>query len=80
LPRFLAFLGAAFQQVYEEIGAQLRNAIQSPQLPAAEQLLTGLLNANAARTAPPVFDYLGIPNWETICLLVHTVDDCVDVL
>jgi len=52
LPRFLAYVGAAFQQVDEEIGAQLRNAIQSPQLPAVEPLLIGLLNEIAARTDP----------------------------
>jgi LuxR family maltose regulon positive regulatory protein len=52
LPRFLAYLGAAFQQVDEEIGAPLRSASQSPQLPAVEQLLTGLLNEIAVRTDP----------------------------
>ena len=31
LPRFLAYLAAAFQQVDEEIGAPLRSALQSPQ-------------------------------------------------
>jgi LuxR family maltose regulon positive regulatory protein len=52
LPRFLAYLAAAFQQVDEEIGAALRNALQSPQLPAIEKVLTGLLNEIAIRTDP----------------------------
>jgi len=52
LPRFLAYLAAAFQQVDEEIGAPLRSALQSPQLPAIEKVLTGLLNEIAIRTEP----------------------------
>ena len=52
LPRFLAYLAAAFQQVDEEIGASLRSALQSPQLPAIEKVLTGLLNEIALRTDP----------------------------
>ena len=52
LPRFLAYLGAAFQQVDEEIGASLQSVLQSPQLPAIEQLLTALLNEIALRTDP----------------------------
>jgi LuxR family maltose regulon positive regulatory protein len=52
LPRFLAYVGAAFQQIDEEIGAQLRSAIQTPQLPAVEQLLTVLINEIANRTDP----------------------------
>jgi ATP/maltotriose-dependent transcriptional regulator MalT len=43
LPRFLAYLAAAFQQVDEEIGAPLLNAVQSPQLPAIK---TGNTNAS----------------------------------
>lgn len=34
LPRFLSYLGAAFQQVHEEMGAPLLSTVQSPQLPA----------------------------------------------
>ena len=34
LPRFLAYLAAAFQQVDEETGASLHSALRSPQLPA----------------------------------------------
>jgi LuxR family maltose regulon positive regulatory protein len=52
LPRFLAYLAAAFQQVDEEIGAPLLSALQSPQLPAMEKVLTGLLNEIAIRTDP----------------------------
>ena len=52
LPRFLAYLAAAFQQVDEEIGAPLLSALQSPQLPPVEKVLTGLLNEIALRTDP----------------------------
>jgi LuxR family maltose regulon positive regulatory protein len=52
LPRFLAYLAAAFQQVDEEIGAPVLSALQSPQLPAVEKVLTGLLNEIATRTDP----------------------------
>src|SRR5215208_3444001 len=51
-PRFLAYLAAAFQQVDEEISAPLRSALQSPQLPAMEKVLTGLLNEIAIRKDP----------------------------
>ena len=50
LQRFLAYLAAAFQQVDEDIGAYILSALQSPQLPATEKILTGLLNDIAART------------------------------
>ena len=50
--RFLAYLAAALQQVDEEIGAPLRSALQSPQPPAIEKVLTALLNELAARTDP----------------------------
>jgi LuxR family maltose regulon positive regulatory protein len=49
LPRFLAYLVAAFQTVDEEIGAPLLSALQSPQLPAMENVLTALLNEVALR-------------------------------
>jgi LuxR family maltose regulon positive regulatory protein len=52
LPRFLAYLAAAFEQVDEGIGAPLLSALQSPRLPAVEQLLTGLLNELALRADP----------------------------
>jgi LuxR family maltose regulon positive regulatory protein len=52
LPRFLAYLAAAFQQVDEQIGASLRSALQSPQLPPIEKILTGLLNEITNRTDP----------------------------
>jgi LuxR family maltose regulon positive regulatory protein len=50
LQRFLAYVAAAFQQVDEEIGASLLSALQSPQLPAMEMVLTHLLNEIALRT------------------------------
>lgn len=50
LPRFLTYLAAALQQVDEEIGASLLSALQAPQLPAIEQVLTALLNEIAIRT------------------------------
>lgn len=52
LPRFLAYLAAAFQQADEEIGAPLLSALQSPQLPAIEKVLTALLNEIALRIDP----------------------------
>ncbi len=52
LPRFLAYLAAAFLKVDEEIGELLRSALQSPQLPAVEIVLTGFLNEIALRTDP----------------------------
>ena len=54
LPRFLAYLAAALQQVDEEIGVSLRSALQSPQLPPIEKVLTALLNEIAASTDPIV--------------------------
>jgi LuxR family maltose regulon positive regulatory protein len=62
LPRFLAYLSAALQLVDEEIGAPLLSALQSPRLPAIENLLTALLNEIAMRTDPLILvlddDYL----------------------
>ncbi len=52
LQRFLAYLAAAFQRVDEEIGLPLLNALQSPQFPPMEKVLTGVLNEIAARTDP----------------------------
>lgn len=52
LPRFLAYLAAAVQQVDEEIGTSLRSALQAPQRPPIEKLLTALLNEIAIRTQP----------------------------
>lgn len=52
LPRFLTYLAAAFQQVDEEIGGPLLNALQSPQLPSIEKLMTALLNEIALRSDP----------------------------
>lgn len=49
LPRFLAYLAAAFQQVDEQIGAPLGSAIQAPLL---EDAITILLNEIALRTEP----------------------------
>jgi LuxR family maltose regulon positive regulatory protein len=52
LPRFLAYLAAALQQVDEGTGASILNALQSPQLPAIEKILTALLNEITIRTDP----------------------------
>jgi LuxR family maltose regulon positive regulatory protein len=52
LVRFLTYLVAALQQVDERIGALLLGALQSPQLPAIEKVLTTLLNEIALRTDP----------------------------
>ncbi len=50
LPRFLSYLAAAFQQVDEQIGGSLLSALQSPQLPTLEKVLTTLLNEIAIST------------------------------
>jgi LuxR family transcriptional regulator, maltose regulon positive regulatory protein len=52
LPRFLAYLAAALQQVYEGIGAPLLSALEYPQLPAIEKSLIALLNEIALRSEP----------------------------
>jgi LuxR family transcriptional regulator, maltose regulon positive regulatory protein len=52
LPRFLAYLGTAVQLVDEEVGAGLRSALQTPQLPAVAKMLTELLNEIASRSDP----------------------------
>ena len=52
LPRFLTYLAAALQRVDEQFGASLISAIQSPQLPAIEKVLTGLLNEIALGKDP----------------------------
>jgi LuxR family maltose regulon positive regulatory protein len=52
LPRFLSYLAAALQQVDEEIGVPLQNTMRSPQAPALEIALTGLVNEIAMRTDP----------------------------
>ncbi len=52
LAHFLAYLAAAFRQVGEEISAPLLSALQSPQLPAIEKVLTPLLNEIAFRIDP----------------------------
>jgi LuxR family transcriptional regulator, maltose regulon positive regulatory protein len=52
LARFLAYLVASLQEVDEEIGAPMLNAIQSPQLPPLEKILAGLLNQFYNRANP----------------------------
>jgi LuxR family maltose regulon positive regulatory protein len=54
LPRFLAYLAAAFQQVDEGIGAPLLSALQSAQLPPVEKVLAAVLNEIALRAEPLV--------------------------
>ena len=44
LKRFLVYLVAALQTLADEIGAGVLGALQSPQLPSTESLLTTLLN------------------------------------
>lgn len=52
LPRFLAYLASSLQLVDERLGASLLSALQSPQLPAIEKVLTALLNQIALRADP----------------------------
>lgn len=53
-PRFLTYLVAAIQQVDEGIGSPLMGALQSPQPPAIEKVMTALLNEIALRSDPLV--------------------------
>ena len=77
LPRFLAYLAAAFQQVDEQIGLSLLSALQSPQLPVMEKVLTVLLNEIAFRTDPLILvldDYhllTDTANLEVMEFLLH---------
>ena len=52
--RFLAYLAAALQSADVELGHEMLAAIQSPQPPVAEVVLTALLNDLAEYTAPIV--------------------------
>jgi LuxR family transcriptional regulator, maltose regulon positive regulatory protein len=52
LQRFLTYLTAALQIVDEGIGVPLLNALQSPQPPAMEKVMTALLNEAALRIDP----------------------------
>jgi LuxR family maltose regulon positive regulatory protein len=47
--RFLAYLVAALQQVDDAIGQGIQGALQSPQLPPVESLVTALINDIAAQ-------------------------------
>ncbi len=50
--RFLAYLVAAVQSVHPEVGGGLLAAIQSPQPPDTETVLTSLINELAGRPGP----------------------------
>jgi LuxR family maltose regulon positive regulatory protein len=50
--RFLAYLVAALQTVQPDVGKTALVALQSPQPPATEVILTALINEIAARAAP----------------------------
>jgi len=54
LPRFLTYLIAALQTAIPEIGAGGLIALQSPQSPPVESILTGLLNEVATVAGPVV--------------------------
>ena len=64
LPRFLAYLAGALQQVDEEIGAHLHSALQSSRLPSMEMALIGLLNEIAARPKPFI---LVLDDYQLLC-------------
>jgi LuxR family maltose regulon positive regulatory protein len=64
VPRFLAYLAGALQQVDEEIGAPLRAALQTPRLPPMEIALTGLLNEIATRPKPLI---LVLDDYQQLC-------------
>ncbi|MCB0105593.1 MAG: hypothetical protein KDE53_06785, partial [Caldilineaceae bacterium] len=48
LPRFIAYVVAACQKIYDDVGRDLLPALQSPQSPPTEVVLTDLLNEIAA--------------------------------
>jgi LuxR family maltose regulon positive regulatory protein len=50
--RFCSYLIAALQQIHPNIGKSLLNQIETPQLPPAEMLLTGLINELASSPLP----------------------------
>ena len=49
LPRFLAYLVAAIQSVHPKVGGELLAALQSPQPPDTDTVLTSLINELAER-------------------------------
>ncbi len=77
LPRFLAYLAAALQLVDEQIGAPILNALQAPQIPDIEKILTALLNEIALRIDPLILvldDYHLLTNpaiFEVMEFLIH---------
>ncbi len=52
--RFLAYFVAALQSIEREIGADLLGALQSPQPPPLQALLTGLINDITALPSPVI--------------------------
>jgi len=50
--RFCSYLIAALQQIHSNIGKSLLNQIETPQLPPAEMLLTGLINELVSKPSP----------------------------
>jgi LuxR family maltose regulon positive regulatory protein len=51
LPHFIAYLVAAFQKIYADLGQDLLPALQLPQSPPVAVVLTELLNQLAARSS-----------------------------
>jgi LuxR family maltose regulon positive regulatory protein len=52
LPRFLAYLVGAVHSVHPEVGGEVVAALQSPQPPDTETILTSLINELAERPGP----------------------------
>ncbi|MBK9124027.1 MAG: AAA family ATPase [Chloroflexi bacterium] len=75
--RFLAYIVAALQTVHAGLGADVLEALQSPQPPPIESLLTLLLNAIAALPAPCVLvldDYHSVDSQPVDEALAFLVD------
>jgi len=75
--RFLAYLAAALQSADVEVGHDVRAALQSPQPPEAEAVLTALLNALAEYPGPLALvldDYHEITAQEIHDALLFTLD------
>lgn len=51
LPHFIAYLVAAFQKIYADLGQELLPALQLPQSPPVAVVLTELINQLAARSS-----------------------------
>jgi LuxR family maltose regulon positive regulatory protein len=75
LPRFLAYLVAALQEVDDKIGVSLEKRLQAPRLPSVEPLLASLINDIVTTPSPFV---LVMDDFHTITAL--EIYEAVDFL